>query len=94
MSTARKPVAAEAGRLRSAILADIELDHLERMVQYVTSNDASKDRSQLDREYWGRRLRTLVETHDLVAPQRRRVIALLDRLDRETAFNAQGRSAA
>jgi hypothetical protein len=94
MKAVDKPVVNESGGLRSAILADLELDHLERMVQYVTSHDGMKNTTQLDTEYWERRLRALAQTHDLVVAQRHRVVALLDRLERETLFRGRGRTAA
>lgn len=91
MKAVKKQVLNEPERLRSANLADIELDHLERMVQYVTSSDGIKNKTQLDREYWERRLRSLLQTHDLVVTQRRRVLTLLDRLEREALFAQRGR---
>jgi hypothetical protein len=48
MKAVDKPEVHESGGLRSAILADLELDHLERMVQYVTSHDGMKNTTQLD----------------------------------------------
>jgi hypothetical protein len=93
MKEVKKQVLNEPERLRSANLADIELDHLERMVQYVTSSDGIKNKTQLDREYWERRLRSLLQTHDLVVTQRRRVLTLLDRLEREALFAQRGRIA-
>jgi hypothetical protein len=94
MKAVDKPVVNEVAGLRSAILADLELDHLERMVQYVTSHDGMKNTTQLDSEYWEKRLRSLAQTHDLVVAQRHRVLALLDRLERETLFRQRGRTAA
>jgi hypothetical protein len=94
MNAVTKQVVNEVGGLRSANLADLELDHLERMVQYVTSHAGVKNNTQLDCEYWERRLRSLTQTHDLIVTQRRRVLALLDRLEREALFKARGRTAA
>ena len=94
MSAVNKLLANDVEGLRSANLADLELDHLERMVQYVTSHEGIKKKTRLDHEYWERRLRALAQTHDLVVTQRRRVIALLDRLEREALFKARGRTAA
>lgn len=94
MNAVNKQASNEVEGLRSANLADIELDHLERMVQYVTSSDGLKNKTQLDREYWERRLRSLAQTHDLVVTQRRRVLTLLDRLEREALFTQRGRTAA
>lgn len=94
MNAVNKLLINEVEGLRSANLADLELDHLERMVQYVTSGDGIKNKTQLDREYWERRLRSLARTHDLVVTQRRRVLALLDRLEREALFRERGRTTA
>ncbi|RFU45022.1 hypothetical protein [Paraburkholderia sp. DHOC27] len=94
MNAVEKQTANETSSLRSANLADIELDHLERMVQYVTASDGLQHKSQLDYEYWERRLRALAQTHDLVVSQRRRVLSLLDRLEREALFRSRGRSVA
>ncbi|WP_109481809.1 hypothetical protein [Paraburkholderia sp. C35] len=84
----------DVGTLRSASVADVELDHLERMVQYVTRRTQNDDLSKLDYEYWAKRLRKLAQTHDLVTTQRQRVIALLDLLEREILFQARGTAAA
>jgi hypothetical protein len=82
MSTpARHAPPKPAGRL-PATLADTQLDHVERMVQYFTHRqDAAV--SGFDHAYWRKRLRAVAETYDLVASQRSRVISLLDRLERE-----------
>lgn len=77
-----------AGR-KSASLADAELDHLERMVQYVVRRMDGDDTSRLDYEYWGKRLRNLTRTHDLVTTQRQRIIGLLDLLEREMLYRAR-----
>jgi len=90
MAATRMETPADVGTLRSASLADVELDHLERMVQYVTRRTETDDVSKLDFEYWDRRLRKLAQTHDLVTTQRQRVIALLDLLEREMLFQARG----
>ncbi|WP_245253654.1 hypothetical protein [Paraburkholderia sp. LEh10] len=44
------------------------------------------DESRLDYEYWGRRLRALAQTCDLVTTQRQRIITLLDLLEREMLY--------
>ncbi|ACC74850.1 hypothetical protein PPMP20_00065 [Paraburkholderia phymatum] len=80
---------ADVATLRSASLADVELEHLERMVQYVVRRTESDDVSKLDYEYWGKRLRKLAQTYDLVTTQRQRVIALLDLLEREAVYQAR-----
>jgi hypothetical protein len=94
MSGTEKQPTTRAGGLRSASLADGELDHLERMVQHMTRGEANDAFSKLDHEYWEKRIRALVDTHELVATQRQRVIRLLDLLEREALFRARGRSAA
>ncbi|SKD01996.1 hypothetical protein SAMN05445504_8571 [Burkholderia sp. CF099] len=77
------------GTLRSASLADVELEHLERMVQYVVRRTETDDVSKLDYEYWAKRLRKLAQTYDLVTTQRQRIIALLDLLEREMLYQAR-----
>jgi hypothetical protein len=77
------------GTLRSASLADVELEHLERMVQYVVRRTETDDVSKLDYEYWAKRLRKLAQTYDLVTTQRQRIIALLDLLEREILYQAR-----
>jgi hypothetical protein len=73
----------KTGELLPARLADSQLDHFERMVQLVTRADASSASDQFDHEYWEKRIRALVKTHDLVTTQRRRVIVMLDLLERD-----------
>ncbi|MBN3751909.1 hypothetical protein G3N95_03080 [Paraburkholderia sp. Tr-20389] len=80
---------ADVATLRSASLADVELEHLERMVQYVVRRTGADDVSKLDYEYWAKRLRKLAQMYDLVTTQRQRVIALLDLLERETLYQAR-----
>jgi len=94
MAVTNKQVTLDAGVLKPARLADIELDHLERMVQYVARQDEADDLSRFDHVYWEKRLRALAQTHDLVATQRQRVISLLDRLEREALFRTRPRTAA
>jgi hypothetical protein len=69
------------GRL-PATLADTQLDHVERMVRYFTHNEGAAVIG-FDYAYWRKRLRAVAETYDLVASQRRRIVGLLDRLERE-----------
>ena len=80
---------ADVATLRSASLADVELEHLERMVQYVVRRTGADDVSRLDYEYWGKRLRALTQTHDLVTTQRQRIIGLLDLLEREMLYRSR-----
>ncbi|MHB9837556.1 hypothetical protein Q8F57_022230 [Paraburkholderia terrae] len=89
MPVTRMETPTGVGTLRSASLADVELEHLERMVQYVVRRTEPDDVSKLDYEYWAKRLRKLAQTYDLVATQRQRVIALLDLLERETLYQAR-----
>lgn len=77
-----QPTAGCGGR-RPASMVDSQLEHLESMIQYLTRGDADSAVSRLDHEYWEKRIRALEETHDLVASQRRRVIMLLELLQRE-----------
>jgi hypothetical protein len=69
-----------------------ELDQLERMVQYITRRGEAHDPSLLDQAYCEKRLRALVQTYDLAATQRQRVISLLDRLEREAVFRLRRRT--
>jgi hypothetical protein len=80
--------------LQPAGLVDSKLDHLERMIRHMTRADADGLVCRLDHEYWEKRIRTLVETHDLVAIQRHRVIRLLDLLERQALFRVRDRTAA
>lgn len=64
-----------------ALLADAELDHVERMVQYMSRAQAGRAPRGIDGEYWKKRLRALEATHDLVATQRRRVASLFELLE-------------
>ncbi|SEJ33954.1 HWE histidine kinase [Paraburkholderia diazotrophica] len=89
MTITKAEGAADVASRKSASLADVELDHLERMVQYVVRRTAADDTSQLDFEYWGKRLRALTQTHDLVATQRQRIIGLLDLLEREMLYRSR-----
>jgi hypothetical protein len=81
MSAIPKPVAPRTGNLLPAILADAELDHVERMVQYMSRAQASRTPRGIDGEYWKKRLRALEATYDLVATQRRRVARLFELLE-------------
>jgi hypothetical protein len=94
MSATEKQPTTRGGGLRPASLADSELDHLERMVQHVMRGEAGSTYGKLDHEYWEKRIRALVETHELVATQRQRVIRLLDLLEREALFRARSPTAA
>ena len=83
-----------AAGLLPARLADEQLDYFERVVQVVTQPDADFASSQFDRKYWEKRIQTLVQTHDLVATQRRRVIVLLDLLEQHALIKPRTRTAA
>jgi hypothetical protein len=81
----KDPAAARAndGRL-PAIFADAELDHVERMVQYMSRAQAAQlphSPRGIDGEYWKKRLLKLESTYDLVATQRSRVARLLECLN-------------
>ncbi|MPW18282.1 hypothetical protein GCT13_15520 [Paraburkholderia sp. CNPSo 3157] len=89
MTITKAESATDVAARKSASLADAELDHLERMVQYVVRRTAADDTSRLDFEYWGKRLRALTRTHDLVATQRQRIIGLLDLLEREMLYRSR-----
>ncbi|HEV3426841.1 MAG TPA: hypothetical protein VG320_03070 [Paraburkholderia sp.] len=71
------------GGLLPAILADAELDHVERMVQYMSRAQAARSPRGIDGEYWKKRLRALEATYDLVATQRQRVARLFELLEGE-----------
>jgi len=80
---------AEAARgLLPAGLADAQIDHMERMVQYWTRAHAGLASRGIDHDYWKKRLRALGETYDLVASQRQRLDAMLAMLEAHRGFNA------
>ncbi|MEM5436549.1 hypothetical protein [Paraburkholderia diazotrophica] len=89
MTTMKAESATDVAARQSASQADAELDHLERMVQYIVRRTEADDTSRLDYEYWGKRLRALTQTHDLVATQRQRIIGLLDLLEREMLYRSR-----
>ncbi|MFP3566291.1 hypothetical protein SB772_19040 [Paraburkholderia sp. SIMBA_030] len=91
--TNNQPGAGRGGR-RPASMVDSQLEHLEGMIQYLTRGDADSAGQRLHREYWEKRIRALEETHDLVAIQRRRIITLLDRLQREAHIAVRRRTVA
>jgi hypothetical protein len=82
MNTVAKQACAKPAGLLPAALADTQLDHVERMVQYFTHNEDANV-SGFDYAYWRKRLRAVAETYDLVASQRKRIVGLLDFLERE-----------
>ncbi|SAK57781.1 hypothetical protein [Caballeronia ptereochthonis] len=92
--SAKKHPAPTGGALLPASLADAQIDHFERIVRHITRADAGAAYRGLDHEYSKKRLRKLVETHDLVAVQRRRVLLLLDLLERHALVSTRGRTAA
>ncbi|WP_321842845.1 hypothetical protein [Paraburkholderia bannensis] len=81
MSAIPKPQVPKTGNLLPANLADAELDHVERMVQYMNRAQAAHTPRGIDGEYWKKRLRVLEATYDLVATQRRRVARLFELLE-------------
>lgn len=81
MSAIPKPPTQGTGGLLPAILADAELDHVERMVQYMSRMQAARSPRGIDGKYWKKRLRALEATYDLVATQRRRVARLFELLE-------------
>lgn len=87
MQTISKQAGEKSPGLLPASLADTQLDHVERMVQYLTHNMANAEDVGFDYAYWRKRLRALSDTYDLVVTQRRRIVGLLDRLEREVCLN-------
>ncbi|WP_322045561.1 hypothetical protein [Paraburkholderia sp. J67] len=81
MSAIPKSSLPRSGSLLPAILADAELDHVERMVQYTSRAQAAHMPRGIDGEYWKKRLRMLEATYDLVASQRSRVTRLFELLE-------------
>ncbi|CAG9253351.1 hypothetical protein [Paraburkholderia unamae] len=86
MITLDKEAPPKTTGLLPAALADTQLDHVERMVQYFTRNEGAAV-SGFDYAYWRKRLRAVAETYDLVATQRRRIVGLLDHLEREALLS-------
>ncbi|WP_043288737.1 hypothetical protein [Paraburkholderia oxyphila] len=82
MRSTQQPQRPNAGSLLPASLADTELDHVERMVQYVTHVQGAHSPRGIDADYWKKRLRVLEQTYDLVATQRQRVARLFAMLER------------
>jgi hypothetical protein len=83
------PTTAMAARgLLPARLADAQIDHMERMVQYWTRAHAGLASRGIDHDYWKNRLRALGETYDLVASQRQRLDAMVAMLEAHCGFNA------
>lgn len=91
--TNSQPTAQHGGR-RPASLVDSQLEHLEKMVQYVARGDAVSALVPLDHAYWEKRIRALEETHELIASQRKRVIKLLEQLGSEAQVKLRRRTAA
>jgi hypothetical protein len=85
---------AKTAELLPARLADSQLDHFEHMVQLVTRTDAASASNRFDAEYWEKRIRALVRTHDLVSTQRHRVIVMLDLLERHALIRTREGTAA
>ncbi|CAD6561223.1 hypothetical protein LMG27952_07399 [Paraburkholderia hiiakae] len=89
MTTLAKHVPPKITGLLPAALADTQLDHVERMVQYYTHHQDDGAVSGFDYAYWRKRLRAVAETYDLVATQRKRIVGLLDRLERDALLSLQ-----
>jgi hypothetical protein len=94
MSVTNKQPATRPAGLLPARLADNQLDHFECMVQYIIRDDAADALHGFDHKYWEKRIRALVETHDLVTTQRCRVMMLLDLLERNVLIRTRDRTAA
>lgn len=82
MSVTNRQTAAQRGGLHPASLADSQLRHIEKMVEYVTRRSASGARHALDHEYWEQRIRALETTYELIVSQRQRIATLRERLAR------------
>ncbi len=80
--------AAQASGLLPARLADAQLDHVERMLQFLSSAAAGSATHGIDPEYCRKRLQTLEQTHDLVVSQRLRIARLLQLLERASGAQA------
>jgi ferritin len=89
MGSTRKPQELNTGSLLPASLADAELDHVERMVQYMCRAQGTAATRGIDGEYWKKRLRAVEQTYDLVTTQRQRVARLFELLER-SEHDAQG----
>jgi hypothetical protein len=94
MSVTNKEQATRTAGLLPARLADDQLDHFECMVQHIIREDADGALHGFDHKYWEKRIRALVETHDLVTTQRYRVMMLLDLLERNALVRTRNRTAA
>ena len=82
MRSKQQPQRPNAASLLPASLADTELDHVERMVQYVTRAQGANSPRGIDADYWKKRLRALEQTYELVTTQRQRLAKLFDMLER------------
>ncbi|CAB3797869.1 hypothetical protein LMG28688_04629 [Paraburkholderia caffeinitolerans] len=82
MRSIQQPQKPNAGNLLPASLADTELDHIERMIQFVTRTQGAGSPRGIDAGYWNKRLRALEQTYDLVATQRQRMARLFEMLER------------
>jgi hypothetical protein len=89
MSRTQNPQRPNTGTLLPAMLADAELNHVERMVQYISRAHGGTAARGIDREYLKKRLRALEQTYDLVTTQRQRVANLFELLERNE-HGAQG----
>jgi hypothetical protein len=91
--TIKQPTAQRVGR-RPANLVDSQLEHLENMVEYVSRGGAPDGLHGFDHEYWGKRIRMLEETHEMIASQRKRIARLQERLASEASSELKRRTAA
>jgi hypothetical protein len=89
--TSRQPAVQGGGR-HPAGLVDSQLRHLENVVGYVTRERAAQA-DEFDHGYWEQRIRTLEDTHELIASQRHRIARLRDRLGIEAATDVPRRTA-
>ncbi|CAN7725541.1 hypothetical protein ACOCG7_12275 [Paraburkholderia sp. DD10] len=74
-----------------ASLADIQLEHLENMVEYLSREGGAGVTHPLGQDYWEKRIRALEETHELIGSQRQRLTRLLTRLGNEAPVANRGR---
>jgi hypothetical protein len=82
-------IGSAANKFRS-VLAEKELDHLERMLRL---SQAHGEVAHLNGTYWTARLTYVMEHFDLVAEQSRRVRALLSAFERASASLAESKEA-
>lgn len=93
MSLRNRQPAAQRGGRRPASFADSQLQHLETVLSYVTSQAAAQA-DELDHVYWEQRIRALEDTHQLIDSQRARIAKLRDMLGVQPRVGAARRTAA